>query len=651
MPPTTTSRLIRFATFQVDFKTGEVRKNGLRIRLQDHPLKVLAMLVDRAGDVVTREELQKSLWSTDTFVDFEHGLNKAVNKLREALGDTAEHPRFIETLPRHGYRLVAKLEVPAPPAPTEDARAARPRRRHWAAMGIVAAGLAIGLGVLLTLNVAGLRGWLLGSPPPRITALAVLPFENLTGDPQQEYFVDGIHDELITQLAQISSLKVISRTSVMRYKKEKPPLREIGRELGAEGVLEGAVRREGGRLQVTAQLISVRDDRHIWAHSYDRDLREASMLSNEVARAVAYKLEAPLAPHEKSLLAAAKPVDPAAYTAYLKGMYFKQKMTNEGYHKAIELFREAIDQDPAYAPAWAAMGESFEMLSGYGIRGEDLSEKEALLKAGAALERAQELDPTLKKPFDVLMRMKLHEWDWEGVATNLQRARVVDPASKGGVVYLTLAGRFDEAVAVAQRAVERNPLAYSTQLILGWTYFNAWRFDESIVALKKAVQMDPKIPHAHYELAWNYAKKGQFNEAISECQLSLELLRQTKPEAVTATECGWVYGLAGRRREALTIARKLEKTAREYWDYTDVAHIYDAVGQREDALRILEKAYQDRDPWLPSQWTVPTVSDELRADPRFQELMRRTGNPWIKFPPAGQSLASTSNRHVARNNP
>lgn len=641
MPPTTTSHLIRFATFQVDFKTGELLKNGLRIRLQDHPLKILAMLVERAGDVVTREELQQSLWSTDTFVDFEHGLNKAVNKLREALGDAAEHPRFIETLPRRGYRFVAKLEVPAPPAPTEDARPARTRWRHWAAIGIGAAGLAIGLGVLLALNVGGLRNWLRGRPAPeRITSIAVLPLENLTGDPQQEYFVDGIHDELITQLAQVGSLKVISRTSVMRYKKDKPPLREIGRELGVEGVLEGTVRRAGDRLHVTAQLISVRDDRHVWARSYDRDVRGVSMLSSEVARTVAQQLNVQLTPQEQALLSNAKPVDPAAYTAYLKGKYFAQKVTNEGLHRAIEFFREAIDRDPGYAPAWAEMGDSYEFLSGYGLRGDDLSKKDALLRAKAAVERAIELDPTLGGPHQALGTMKMNEWDWEGAERMFQRAHDLDPNYGVYSFYLIMAGRFDGAVAAARRTVERDPLAYSERLFLGWTYFYARRYDESIVALKRAVELDPRIHHAHYELAWNFAMKSKFGEAISECDTSLALMRQTQPEAVAANECGWVYGLVGRHRQALEIARQLEKSADEAQNYTIVAHIYDAVGQRDNALEWLEKAYKNHDPWLPRQWAMPMVSEELRADPHFQELMRRTGNPWVKFPANSKSLAS-----------
>jgi TolB-like protein/DNA-binding winged helix-turn-helix (wHTH) protein/tetratricopeptide (TPR) repeat protein len=663
--PSPLSEKVGFGRFEIDTRSGEIHKNGRKIRLPEQPFRILQLLLERPGDVVTREELRLKLWPADTFVDFDHGLNNAISKIREVLGDSADTPRFVETLPRRGYRFIAPVDVEAhggapavapvsPPAVDGEAglrpapgRVAHLPLQRWLA-AIATGGVVIATVVLLfALNLGGVRDRWAGivgakqaAPFTRIQSIAVLPLENLTGDPAQEYVVDGIHDELITQLAQVSSLKVISRTSVMRYKKEKPPLREIGRELGVEGVLEGSVRRAGDRLHVTAQLISVREDRHLWAHSYERDLRGVSVLASEVARTVAQQLNVPLTPQEQALLSNAKPVDPAAYAAYLKGKYFAQKVTNGGLHKAIEFFREAIDRDPGYAPAWAEMGNSYEFLSGYGLRGDDLSKKDALLRSRAAVERAIALDPTLGGPHQALGTMKLNEWDWEGAGAEFQRAHDLDPNYGVNSFYLIMAGRLEGAVAAARRTVERDPLAYSEQLFLGWTYFYARRYDESIVALKRAVELDPRIHHAHYELAWNYAMKSMFGEAISECDTSLALMRRTQPEAVAAVECGWVYGLAGRHRQALEIARQLQKSAGEVENYTIVAHIYDAVGQRDKAFAWLEKAYKDRDPWLPRQWNMPFVSDELRADLRFQELMSRTGNPWAKFPPNGQSLAS-----------
>jgi TolB-like protein/DNA-binding winged helix-turn-helix (wHTH) protein/Tfp pilus assembly protein PilF len=662
---------VRFGKFVIDPRSGEIHKNGRNIRLPEQPFRILLLLLERPGDVVTREELRLKLWPADTFVDFDHGLNNAISKIREVLGDSADTPRFVETLPRRGYRFIAPVDVEAHggapavapvSAPAVDGEAglrpaaglvARlPLQRRIAAIATGGAVIAIVV-ILLALNLGGLRDRLAAivgakqaAPFTKIQSIAVLPLENLTGDPQQEYFVDGIHDELITQLAQVGSLKVISRTSVMRYKKDKPPLREIGRELGVEGVLEGTVRRAGDRLHVTTQLISVRDDRHIWAHSYERDLRGVSVLASEVARTVAQQLNVQLTPQEQALLSNAKPVDPATYTAYLKGKYFAQKVTNGGLHRAIEFFREAIDRDPGYAPAWAEMGDSYEFLSGYGLRGDDLSKKDALLRAKAAVERALALDPTLGGPHQALGTMKLNEWDWEGAAAEFQRAHDLDPNYGVNSFYLIMAGGFDGAVAAARRTVERDPLAYSERLFLGWTYFYARRYDESIAALKRAVELNPGIHHAHYELAWDFAMKSMFGEAISECDTSLALMRRTQPDDVAANECGWVYGLAGRHRQALEIARQLEKSADKVENYTIVAHIYDAVGQRDNALEWLEKAYKNHDPWLPRQWTMPMVSDQLQADTRFQDLMRRTGNPWAKFPLNGKSLASAINKQL-----
>lgn len=388
--PPPLSQKVRFANFDIDLRSGDIRKNGRKVRLPDQPFRILLLLLERPGELVTREELRLKLWPADTFVDFDHGLNNAISRIRDALGDSADNPRFIETLPRRGYRFVASVESGQS---AEPAQAPAQHSDPWRRVRRVAAsvsGIAIGaLALTFTLNLGSLRTRLLSGPArPEITSIAVLPLENLTGDPQQEYLVDGIHDELITQLAEVGSLKVISRTSVMRYKKEKPPMRQIGQELGVEGVLEGTVRREGDHLHLTAQLISVRDDRHVWAHSYDRDMRGVSVLASEVARTVAQQLNVQLTPQEQALLSNAQPVDPAAYTAYLKGKYFAQKVTNGGLHRAIEFFREAIDRDPGYAPAWAEMGDSYEFLSGYGLRGDDLSKKDALLRAKAAVERA-----------------------------------------------------------------------------------------------------------------------------------------------------------------------------------------------------------------------------------------------------------------------
>ncbi len=609
---------IRFATFEVDPRTGELRKKGLKIRLEGQPIQILLLLLERPGELVTREEVKQELWPGDTFVDFEVSINAAVKRLRQALGDSAESPKFIETLPRRGYRFIY-------PLPTTSTATMEPwfvQRRLARLLATAAAGLALLLA----------STWLTRNRKPEITSLAVLPLQNLTGDPEQEFYVDGLHDELITELAQISALKVISRTSVLRYKQQKKPLPEIARELGVDGILEGTVRVGGDRVRMTVQLISAKDDRHLWAQSYDSDPREAPRLPSLVAWNLAKRVHVPLTAQEQLLLDSAKGVDPVASKAYFKGRYFASKMTKDQLWKAIGYFHEALDADPSYAPAWAGLGECYERLAAQ-------AHEDTRPQAKEALEKAVALDPMLREPHQVLGRMKLAAWDWEGAAREFQRAAEIDPNWEGPEVFLLDTGQPERAVLAARKAAERDPLTYSSQLSAGWTLFMAGHYDEAITQLKKAERLDPSIHHAHYELAWAYTKKAMFPEAIEECETSLVRLQQKQPDAIVVS-CGWVYGKAGRRSEALAIARKLEERRGEA-DSVALAHTYDAVGEHERALASLTKAYEAHDGHLPRQWTSPMMSDEMKADPRFQELIRKTGNPWARFPNGGPYTASS----------
>ena len=639
--PTQAPPTIQFGSYTLDVPAGELHKNGSKIRLPDQPLQILLLLLQRPGKVVNREELRHQLWPSDTFVDFESGLNNAVKKLRDVLSDSAEKPRYIETIPRRGYRFIH----PVNGAPSSEVQASPPDswwRAHWrtaAALGI----LPIIVGGVLTLSIAGLHERVFGTRAAvPIRSLAVLPLENLTGDPTQDYFVDGIHDELITEAAQISSLKVISRTSVLRYKKQAKPLPEIARELDVDGVVEGAVQRSGDRIHLTVQLISAHNDRHLWAQSYDRDLRELPALPREIARTIARQLKIQLTPGELERVTSVKKVDPEVYKAYLKGRYYAGKWTNRNFWQAIRYFQEALDLDPTYAPAWAGLGLSYEQLGSFASK-PDLSSEDAMIRAKAALARAVELDPDLPQPHQTLTRIKLGEWDWDGATREFQRARELDPAF-AYPQYLVLAGRFDEAVEAARRQAELDPLGYESQHALGWIYFMTGRYDESIVQLKKAILLDPSIHHAHYTLAWPYARKGMFEEAIAECETALNLLRNEEPQAPEANNCGWVYATAGRRREALAIARNLKHTR-------ELAHLYDALGDDNRALAFLSKAYDERAYNLPNQWFNPMLSDRLKSDPRFQEIIRRTGVPWAKFPPPGESVVSASAKAPGRRPP
>jgi TolB-like protein/DNA-binding winged helix-turn-helix (wHTH) protein len=337
----------RFADFEFDPTSGELRKDGLKVRLQEQPFQILTLLLKRPGEVVTREQVRQALWPGDTFVDFDVGLNSAVKRLRDALSDSADSPRFVETLPRRGYRFIAPLEPPpealpampeTPPRPTLPPRS---RLRSWGGASAVVATVALVAGLIATGTWPRLRGQLASAP---IRSLAVLPFENLTGDTEQDYFVDGMTDAVITDLAQVRALRVISRTSVTQYKLAKKALPRIADELGVDAVVEGTVSRSGDRVRVTAQLIQAATDRHLWAQSYDRELRDVLGLQTEVAAAIAQAIQVKLQPDEKRRMTRTQaPVRPEAYEAYLKGRFYWSKRSAESSLKAVGYFQQAIE--------------------------------------------------------------------------------------------------------------------------------------------------------------------------------------------------------------------------------------------------------------------------------------------------------------------
>src|SRR6266702_4713516 len=375
---------LRFGVFEVDLRAGELRKHGLKIKIQEQPFQVLAMLVDHAGEVVTREELQEKLWPADTFVDFDHGLNKAINKIREALSDSAESPRFVETVARRGYRFIVEVKAadaapvrspelatqPHPVAKAGDLRNLagqlsifRPLwpPRTWVITVFV---LLVLMGTLATWK---LRPWIRRSPV--IRSLAVLPFESLSSDASQDYFADGMTDELISDLGQVSALRVVSRTSVMAYKRARKPLGQIARELNVDALVEGTVLRSGGQVRITAQLIEARDDRHLWSETYDGDLRDTLTLQNKVARAIAEQIRINLNAQEQATLTHGKVVDPQAHEAYLRGRYFWNKRTSDDFAKAVEYFSRAIERDPNYAQAYSGLADTYALLGDweYGV--------------------------------------------------------------------------------------------------------------------------------------------------------------------------------------------------------------------------------------------------------------------------------------------
>src|SRR5437762_1559648 len=458
------SERLRFGVFEVDLRAGELRKHGLQIRIQEQPFQVLAILLEHGREVVTREELQKKLWSADTFVDFDQGLNKAINKIREALSDSAETPRFVETVARRGYRFLAEVTVvdaaaqkgrePANKAAfqTRD-RDRTPSSGEQAARRRLIPSLARRIsGSLLVLLLVILLAWTFHSrnrPPLAIRSLAVLPLENLSADASQDYFADGMTDELITDLGQINSLRVISRTSVMAYKGARKPLAQIARELNVDAVVEGTVFRSGNRVRITAQLIEAPEDKHLWSNEYEGDLRDTLTLQNQVAHAIAEHIRISLNPQEEAALKSIKVVNPEAYVSYLKGRYFWNKRTADGLKAAVAYFNQAIEEDPNYARAYSGLADTYALLGDwqYAV----MTPKEALPKAKAAAIKALQLDSTLGEAHNSLaFCLDGFDWDFESAEKEFRRAIILNPAYASAhhwyAWHLALVGRKTEAI-------------------------------------------------------------------------------------------------------------------------------------------------------------------------------------------------------------
>ena len=510
---------IRFEVFEVDLQSGELRRQGVKIKLQEQPFQVLVMLLVRPGEVVTREELQRKLWPADTFVDFDRGLNKAINRLREALGDDADSPRFIETLPRRGYRFIAPVKTAGADLPVrpsegshEGAHPSASLRKRWL---LASAGVLLGIPLLsLGLNVGGIRDRLLSQrAQPRIESLAVLPLQNLSGDPAQEYFADGMTDELITEIAKIGSLRVMSRTSIMQYKGAHKLLPVIARELGVDAIVEGTVVRSGQKVRITAQLIQARDDRHLWSEKFERDLGDVLKLQGEVAEAIAGQVQIKLTPQEHAILARARPVNPQAFEAYLAGNYFRNKMQGD---KSVELFTKAIELDPAYAQGYAGLSMSYVYLGIFGLR----PSGEVYPKARAAAMKALELDETVAEAHLTLADVKKgYDWDWVGAEAEYKRALELNPSYAMAHAlyadYLSKMRRHEEAIAEASQARKVDPISLHTNVVLGMTYYRARRYDEAMGACQKALELDPNHPYALWFQALAHEQKRQLPEAIA----------------------------------------------------------------------------------------------------------------------------------------
>jgi TolB-like protein/Tfp pilus assembly protein PilF len=564
---------VRFGQFEVDFESRELRKQGMRIRLEEKPFQVLELLLERAGQVVTRRALSERLWP-DTHVGFEHSLNTAVNKLREHLGDSAQSPRYVETLPRLGYRFIGEIE--------KQKRAA---------------------------SLTGKR------------MVAVLPLENLSGSREEEYFADGLTEEMISQLGQVSPkrLGVISRTSSSLYKGTKKPIGTVADELGVQFLIEGSVRREGKRVRITVQLIDSQDQTHLWSASYDRDLRDVLSVQVDVARQIGRALAFELLPDDPSK---ALVFDPSAHEAYLRGRFYFGQRSEAALQKAINSFQSALSIEPGCARSLSGIADSCNLLCWFGA----VSPRDAGSRAGAAARRAIEIDGMLCEPHASLALVRFwYEWDWKAAEESFLRAIDLNPsysfAHQWYASFLNAMGRFEEAHAQHRRARDLDPLSLLLNMGAADPFFFSRQFDRAIEHLQTLLEHEPRFFPALFNLGRTYVEKGMFTEAIEAFEKAVGLSgnREGLPALAHA------YARNGQLQQAREILEDLKNVPEgRYQASTMIARVYLGLGEVDKAFEWLWKGLEERSFWSVFLRVDP-VYDAIRPDPRFQDLLESAG--------------------------
>ncbi len=620
-----TSRTVRFGDFEADLSAGELKRSGLKLRLAGQPFEILSVLLERPGEVVTREELRARLWPDNTFVDYDHSLNAAINKLREALGDSAEEPRFVETLPRRGYRFVGRVDgaaaASAPVLLRERASLVEARShsvrpsKTWRSAAVAAALVAVlALFLLLWHNVQ--------STTPRIQSLAVLPFSNLSNDPEQEYFADGMTEAVIARLSQIGALHVISRTSAMHYRGTKATLPQIAKELDVDAVVEGTVQRAGSRVTVTAHLVPAATDKSLWARTYERDLRDVLQLQGEVAGSIVDGIRVRVTPDEKLRLVRARPVDPEAYALYLQGRYYLAKSISWATVKAADFFRKAVRKDPNYALAWVGLAEAETF--GY-------PPAESMKVAKEAALRAVALEPNLASAHAALGLVRtFHDWDWAGAEAAFRRALALDP-NDSDIHYrfshlLVATGRLDEAAAECRRALDLDPLSTNVGHNLGRIYYFARQYDRAIEQYQRTLQLDPSSYWSNFFLAKVYEEKGMEDDAMR-VWVRVAALEGVPAEEIA--EARRIYAASGYRAVARYALARFEKAQPSpALSSSAMAQRLAWLGRKDEAIQWLERAFASHTRDMIYMNVEPSF-DALRTDPRFDAIVRRVGLPQL----------------------
>ncbi len=645
------SHVYRFGPYQVNTADLELRKNGVRIRLQPKPFQVLKVLLERAGQSVSRDELKTLLWAPDIFVDFDHGLNTAVNKIREALSDSAEEPRYIETL-ANGYKFIGDigerperpLGVTAPIAATPVAAsslaastlsasplASEPDSRGEVTWGKRYLAPTVGLAGLIAvvLLVFHTAPKVFGTSSTTIQSVAVLPLKNLSGDPSQEYFSDSMTDELITQLAKISSLNVPSAASVVRYKNTSASASEIGQSLKVDAFVEGGVVRTGDKIRVTAQLIDARTDRHIWAEDYQGDLKDVLVLQNNIAAAIAHSVKAKVAPADSPIVSVPHQVDPRAYDAYIRGRghWVRSNTPNEvpgDVERSGELFQQALQYDPGFARAYSGLADYYGVKAAYGPAYGVLAAEEGWRKSEAASRKALALDDRLAEAHcSLASKMMYYDWNWAGAEREIQRGLELDPHY--AVLHnlyshlLSYTGRFDQSIAEARRAEELDPLGERTAVQRALRFSR--HFDLFLSEVDKVFAQDPA--RIHKERARVYQATKRRAEEVHEIDQELRI-EGCVPCADRLARAYESKGYAGWLQERLNGLNEMSKdgNSRTF----EHAELYAAMGNTDKAMHYLEEGYREHTVELVRLQVNPAY-DDMRTDPRFRDLVHLIGLP------------------------
>ncbi|HZW93229.1 MAG TPA: winged helix-turn-helix domain-containing protein [Candidatus Eremiobacteraceae bacterium] len=663
---------IRFGEdFELDLRPRRLRRGSHVLKLERIPLEILILLLEHRGEIVSREKIVARVWGNDVFLDTDNSIRGAIRKVRQALKDDPETPRFIQTVTGRGYRFIAPIISPQeehttePPKPeasvvpigtqsfvrepdswpqggslglmdqeqgrtagqvpgTETARGqVRRHARTWVFVGLAS------LAVVSILSLREFWSWR-GSRVPAVfqrkTVLAVLPFDNLSRDPDQEFFSEGLTEEMIAQLGKLNRdrLKVVARSSVAKYKGSGLAAREIGKELNADYLVQGSIRRSSDRIRITVQLIKARDQIDVWTESYDRELKDVLAVQDSVVRSIASEIHIALTEEQEERLATPRQISPEAYEAYLKGRYYWNKRTGESMQKAEQYFEQAIDKDPTYAAAYSGLADCNSGLTWHGFK----SPAEALPKAYAAARKALEINPESAEAHASLGLAMTHSWDWTGAEAEFRGALQLDPqyanAHHWYGDYLSIRSRHGEALAEAKHALELDPLNLMISTWVGLRYYMARDYSRAIDQNRNSVELDPNFAAAHLLLGEDYREAGLHSEAVNELKKAANL---SGDSPLYTAQVAVALAVAGRNRDALRIAHKLETISRKrYVSPYGLAQIYAASNKNEDTFKWLEAAYEDHAVWM-GYLAVDPIFDRYRSDERFKDLLRRVGLP------------------------